>query len=120
MPNEKEYHPPHIYWDDSIYFISVKTIQGERYFNIENKKDLLFKVLKIATSKFNIQLFAWAILDNHYHLLFNLSNGKDLGRFIKNINENSARILNEQDNRQGRKIWYQYMDYCIRNEKDFY
>ena len=120
MSDKKEYHPPHIYQDNTIYFISVKTIQGERYFDIENKKDVLFKVLKRATDKFNVQLFAWAILSNHYHLLFKLSSGKDLGIFIRNINENSARILNEQDNEQGRKIWYQYLDYCIRSEKDFY
>ena len=120
MPDKKEHHPPHIYQDNSIYFISVKTIQGERYFDTENKKKILLEVLTRALNKFHISIYAWVILDNHYHLLFQLSSGKDLGVFVRNINENSARILNKQDGKQGRKIWYQYWDYCIRNERDFF
>jgi len=120
MPNTKDFHPPHIYQDGSLYFIAAKTIEGERYFNSDDKKNMLLEVLKKASKKFGILLYAWVILDNHYHLLFELSEGKDLWKFIKNINDNSSRILNEFDGRKGRSVWYQYWDYCIRNEKDFF
>ena len=120
MPNAKDYHPPHIYQDGALYFIAVKTIKGERCFNSGDKKNILLKVLKKALNKFDVSLYAWVILDNHYHLLFKLLKGEDLWKFVKNINDNSSRILNEFDRQKGRNIWYQYWDYCIRNEKDFF
>jgi len=120
MSDFKQYHPPHIFQDDAIYFVSAKTIEGEYYFNTDRKKDVIMKVLVKALDKFNVSPYAWVILSNHYHLLFKLKNGEDLWKFIKNLNENSSRILNEIESKQGRKIWYQYWDYCIRNEKDFF
>ena len=120
MPKSKYYHPPHIFQDNTIYFVSVKTIEGKHYFDTDSKKSIAKKVLLKALSKFNISLYAWVILNNHYHLLFHLQKGEDLWKFIKNLNENSSRILNETENKIGRKIWYQYWDYCIRNEKDFF
>ncbi len=120
MSNGKDFHPFHIYQDRSLYFIAAKTIKGERYFNSDDKKNILLEVLKKALDKLDIPLYAWVILDNHYHLLFELSKGKDLWKFIKNINDNSSRILNEFDGQKGRSVWYQYWDYCVRNKEDFF
>ena len=119
-PESKHYHPPHIFQNNTIYFVSAKTISGEHYFNTDSKKDIVKSVLSKALSKFSVSLYAWVILDNHYHLLFHLQKGEDLWKFIKNLNENSSKILNGAENKTGRKIWHQYWDYCIRNEKDFF
>ena len=85
----------------------------------KSKKGILKRVIIKAQQKFKICIYAWVILSNHYHILFKVINGTDLPRFIKNINENSSRLLNQLENKRGRKVWYQYWDYCIRNKKDF-
>jgi len=45
---------------------------------------------------------------------------KKIVEFVRKLHKDTARILNKQNNTQGRKIWYQYFDYCIRNKTDFW
>ncbi|MFH2136417.1 MAG: transposase [Patescibacteria group bacterium] len=156
------HRPPHIFKNDSIYFISSRTFEQKPYFNTSAKKKLLMKAINGARQRFSIEFYAWVILDNHYHLLARISAlpqfatpdreagssdmnevnvaPKDKARlsaqpqfatpiatpkyqlveFIRKIHKDSARYLNEQESQQGRKIWYQYFDHCIRDEADFW
>ena len=116
----KKHHPLHIYEDDTIYFITARTIKKEKFFNTDEKKKILLQELKKFLEKYYYQLYAWVILDNHYHLLFKTKAGKDLEYFISDLHSTSSKNLNKLDNQKGRNIWYQYLDYCTRNEKDFY
>ena len=116
----KEFHPPHIYKNETIYFISSRTINKDRFFEKNFEKDILWLVLRKAINKFKIGLFAWVLLDNHYHLLFKIQDGKNLLRFIHFINGKSSFLLNQAEMRRGRKIWCQYWDKCIRDEVDFW
>ncbi len=43
-----------------------------------------------------------------------------LGRFVQNLHSNLSRLLNKLDRLEGRQIWYQYLDRCIRSERDLY
>lgn len=112
--------PIHIYKDNSYYFLSTRTKNKIKYFNNNYKKDILSDVIQKACQGFKINLVAWVILDNHYHLLIKIKKGILLFLFINNINANSARLINKFDNTPSRKIWYQYWDRCIRSEKDFW
>ena len=44
----------------------------------------------------------------------------EFSKFIQYIHRESSRLINKLDYRSGRKIWFQYWDSSIRNEKDFY
>ena len=116
----KKHHPLHIYEDDTIYFITARTIEKEKFFNTDEKKKILYQELKKFLEKYYYQLYAWIILDNHYHLLFKTKTGKDLEYFISDLHSASSKNLNKLDNQKGRKVWFQYWDRCIRDEKDFY
>lgn len=115
---KKEYHPPHLYYSDKIYFITCRTIHRIKYFSNDGRKRLLWIVIKEAERKFNIKLFGYVILSNHYHLL--LQSEYLINKIIQFINSKSAINLNKFDKISGRKIWYQYWDRCIRSKKDFY
>lgn len=67
-----------------------------------------------------MKLYGWVLLDNHYHLLFWIKQGIDLPKFFQNLHSNSSRLLNVSDKAVGRKIWHQYQDHGIRDERDFY
>ena len=84
------------------------------------RKRAVSGVIRKAADKFGVKIFAWAILDNHIHLLFLLPDGSTLPGFIHNINANISRIINKMDNSAGRKFFRSYWDYCVRNEKDFF
>jgi putative transposase len=112
----KEYHPPHLYLDNQIYFLTVRCVDGQPYFR--NKKNLILKIINEIFKKFNCGIHAFVILDNHFHLLLRVNN--NFKEFIKNLNGRIAFEINKIDNKQGRKVIYQYWDHCIRDERDFW
>lgn len=112
--------PPHIYLDDTFYFITARTLKKVHLFNTNQKKQILLDVIKQAVNKYDCKFLAWIILDNHYHLLLKLLVGETLSGFVGNIHTNSSRLLNQADNYIGRKVWWNYWDHCIRDEGDYY
>lgn len=118
--NHNIHRPPHRYLDDTYYFITARTVNGNHDFDTLQKKKILKRVLIIAVKKFKVSMFAWVVLANHYHLLVKLQRKEDLAKFIQNIHTNSSRELNSLENKPGRKIWYQYWDHSIQKEEDFW
>lgn len=114
------HHPPHFLKNDTIYFLTARTVDKSCYFNLDVKKNIIVGCLNEAIKKYNLNLFAYVILDNHYHLLLEIENSKNLSLFLQIINGKSAFLLNKSENKVGRKIWYNYWDRCIRSERDFW
>jgi len=120
MFHSPRHHPPHIFFDNTIYFITARTIDRNHYFDTDRKKKIFCSCLKAGVKKFEISLYAWVLLSNHYHLLFKINKGADLSGFLNFINGRSSFELNKLENQSGRKIWYQYFDRCIRDQLDFF
>ena len=112
--------PPHLYRDNTIYFITANTVNKNHYFNDNPKKNTLINTLKEALDKFHFGLYAWVILDNHYHLLLKITESKTLPLFIRFLHSKSTILLNKLDKWPGRKVWHNYWDRCIRSENDFW
>jgi putative transposase len=120
MDQFSPHHPPHIYLDRRIYFITGRTVGGIAFFASSGDKELFREVLSRACAKFPLEMIAWVLLDNHYHLLMKLAKGTDLPRFVGNLHANSARLLNAENGAQKRQVWWNYWDYCIRDDGDYY
>lgn len=132
LPEDRNIHrPPHsgntlkgvtpgVTPDNNIYFVTARTIDQKPYFDTDAKKKLFCLCLKAGLQKFDIHLYAWVLLNNHFHLLFKIERSEDLFKFINFTNGKSSFELNKSENKQGRKIWYQYFDHCIRDEPDFW
>lgn len=118
MPNP--HRPPHIYLDDTYYFITASTFHKKLYFNTNQKKKLILSALKNAINNYQCKLYAWVILSNHFHLLLKMEVGKLLSKFTASIEGKSAVDLNKLENLKGKKRWYQYWDHGIRDEADFW
>ncbi len=116
----REYHPPHIYQDETIYFITARTKNRENFFNTQRKCSLFSEVFERSLKKFDFGMIGWVLNPNHYHILIEVSDGSMLGRFVQNLHSNLARIINKLERSEGRQIWYQYWDRCIRSERDLY
>jgi putative transposase len=120
-PIERNIHrPPHIYLDNTIYFIVSRTLEGIKYFNNSEKKNLLQDCLFEAVNKYGVKLYSWVILDNHYQIVIEIPEGKELSLLIKEINGKSSYLLNKFENKEGRKIWYQYREKIIGDENSFW
>ncbi|MFA7315101.1 MAG: hypothetical protein WC025_04225 [Candidatus Magasanikbacteria bacterium] len=73
MGNKLNKHRPFHIYNGYTYFLTGRCYKGVNYFRDENKKRIFRKILKDSIEKFDIKLFSWVILDNHYHILFNVS-----------------------------------------------
>jgi putative transposase len=116
----KLHHPPHVYLDDTIYFLTARTYKKEKTINTDQKKKILLKNLWSEFCKAGYKIYAWTVLDNHYHIQFITRRGKDLGEMLNLIHGKTSFEINKIDNIKGRKIFQNYWDRCPRNEKDFY
>jgi putative transposase len=73
-----------------------------------------------SIGELGLGIFAWVLLDNHYHILVEITTSEFLGKLINLINGRSSYEINKAEKKKGRKIWYSYWDTCIRTECDYY
>ena len=83
-------------------------------------KQVFQRHLTGLAKKFSIQLFAWVILDNHYHLLLHSATSQDIGSYIKRLHGRTAYEINKENNQRGSQIWHNYWDTLIRGEADYW
>jgi len=115
-----KHRPFHLYLDDKIYFVTASTLNKINYFDSDLKKKIIKKRLLAASEKYKVRSFAWVILSNHYHLLFQFKEKQKLADFIGFVNGGSSFELNSLENKKRRKTWWNYWDNCIRDSKTFY
>lgn len=118
MLHATHHHPPHRFLNNSFYFITARTVNANDFLCTNKHKNLWISCLKAGLRKTKTILYAWILLNNHYHLLIKSKN--NLSQFINLLNGRTSYELNKLDNTLGRKIWYQYWDHCVRDEADFY
>ena len=114
------HNPLHIYADDTFYFVSAETLNHAPFLAAGQHKKYLQTVLLNLAPDYGLELSAWVILNNHYHILFRLRQGETLGKFIKQFHPKTAAEFNRLDNQPGRKIWWNYWDWCIRSQTDYW
>lgn len=112
----KDHRPPHIYIDKQIYFLTIRCFKNQLYF--KNKQNLVLKIINNSIKQFSYSLYAWVILNDHFHLLLRVE--KEFQKFIQILNGRISFEINKLDKIQNRKVIYQYWDHCIRSEEDFY
>lgn len=122
---KNNHRPLHIY-DWRFYFVSARTFEAKKYFKNDYYKKYFIKKFSKISKKLNIKIYSFVLLENHYHAIIevpieNKSNDKFvLSEFFRRLHSQTGSFLNSQEKVLGRKVWYQYWDYCIRNKKDFW
>lgn len=127
------------------YFITAKTFENSRIFADEKKADLFLKVLNYLEKGGYFRLFAWVLWPDHFHLLLEIMEKKNISEVMKNIKGNFSWMLNHdaQTGKSGlrfgdkinrcsggqtfqsargnnQKIWQtSFYDHVIRNQNDF-
>ena len=114
-----KHQPIHIYLDERIYFLSVHIYENVLVLDDQRKKEILDK-FKTEFDTYGYKWYAYAILDNHYHLLFKTLIGKNLSAILQKVHGGLSYKWNNEDNCNGRKTFQNYWDYCPRDENDFY
>jgi len=117
---KKLHHPPHLFLDNTYYFITARTYQKQLIFNNDEKKALLLNSLKAEFRNGECDLVAWVVLANHYHILFRIIQAKGISSRINMIHGKVSYLVNKKESETGRKVFQNYWDRCIRDEADFW
>lgn len=112
--------PPHLFMDGAYYFLTNRSVDRKPYFEKADHCQLFLNVLETALRKFSVTCQGYILLPNHYHLICRFAKVDFLPKFMNNLHANSARLINKLGHCAGRKIWFNYWDHCIRNEREFF
>ncbi len=112
--------PPHFEDGLKTYLLTAAIYEHKHIMSSEDRrKDFQEKLVGRISDSDNFNLYAWAVLPNHYHILVKA----DLNR-VKNIlarlHNGIATQWNREDNRPGRKVWHRFSDRHIRNDDHYW
>ena len=116
----KQHHPFHLYLDDTVYFLTSRVRNSCPVLNTDEKKCMLLSLIKQVFSELGLVLYAWVILNTHYHLEFKTQRGRDLPKAFQTIHGRCSYKVNKLDDCRGRKVFQNFWDRCIRDQRDFY
>ncbi|HUV64492.1 MAG TPA: hypothetical protein VMW24_11385 [Sedimentisphaerales bacterium] len=70
-------------------------------------------------SRERIDVCAWVVLPNHYHLIIE-GDLRVFARRIARLHNGKATQWNREDRVEGRKVWHRFSDRIIRTERHYY
>jgi putative transposase len=114
------HRPPHLYIDQTWYFITAHTIGKTPLFTTKEQKKIWATEFATLTQSLFIDIAAWVLLNNHYHLLCYFQKSEQIPIFVKRLHGATSYKLNKYDQKQRRKVWYSYWDHCVRDERDYW
>ena len=112
------HNPVHFFCDDSSYFITAAIYNKRPLLADKQIKTTLLELIQTLFQEKGWTVEHWVILDNHYHLLGNSRKGKDLSKIIQGIHGQSGFLISQITNCE-KPIWWNYWDYCPRDEKEY-
>ena len=81
-----KHRPPHITGDNTSQFITARCYSNIPYLGIiKDAKNHFIQKMKQYAKELKINTDAWIILNNHYHLLLNVTKGGALSEFIRKL-----------------------------------
>jgi putative transposase len=112
--------PAHYFVPQAMYIVTAGTYLKWRYFAVPGRLTMVLTTLFEQTERFGWSLQAWAVLPNHYHFVAQApEDARSLRRMLQVVHSLTARALNAEDGTAGRKVWFQYWDTCITNERSY-
>jgi len=118
MLKRAEHRPAHLLLDDRHYFITAAIYNRRRLLDAE-LKDRLIELARAAFSDADWRLEHWVLLDNHYHLIAQSRAGMALPSLIRNLHSKAAHLIRARTH-CAVPVWYNYWDYCLRDERDYH
>lgn len=118
MLKRYKHRPAHLLLDKAHYFITGSIYQKRELLN-DPLKTQLITLLRQAFTEFRWTLEHWVVLNNHYHLMAFSDKGTDLPKIIAHVHYQSGQLIRETCPSK-MPVWWNYWDYCPRNEQDYF
>ncbi len=93
---------------EGIYFVTSTIVGWADVFTKNIYRDILLNSFQFCQQNQGLQIYAWVLMPNHFHLICSSIKGNDLGMIIKNIKSFTAiKIIDAIINnpQESRKEW---------------
>ena len=111
--------PAHKFEVGGTYMLTAGTYRKAQILTTSAHLDYFTSLLQKRAAQFNFELQAWAVFSNHYHCVLQHCGAQlyDLQDMIKRLHGQSAIEFNRMDNKPGRKVWFQFWDTLLTDER---
>jgi REP element-mobilizing transposase RayT len=102
-----------------VYFVTSTVVDWIEVFTRDIYLDILLDSFRFCQQKQGLQMHAWVLMPNHFHLICSFINNTDPGMVIKNIKSFTAiKIIDAiiNNSRESRKRWM--LDLFEKNGKN--
>jgi REP element-mobilizing transposase RayT len=93
--------------DNSINFLTTSIVLHKPLMADVRLRQIVLDRIKAAAKKFNLGIYAYSIVFDHYHLVFYLAKGFYRQQIVQYINGGSSYLINKLKVRSGR-VWDRY------------
>ncbi len=105
-------------WEDALHHIMVRGIDGKGIFLEGSDKSDLIKRFEELVPEMDINVYAWAIMPNHFHLLARTGN-EPLFRFMHRLLTGYAVSYNHRNDRKGYVFQGRFKSILVQEEMYF-
>ncbi len=112
--------PPHPIRDRPYYLLTATCYEHARHMLSPARRQHVRDALFSTFISLGVDLLAWVILPNHYHILAHVPDFRNLGQGFRAVHGPASRQWNEEDGAAGRKVWNRFSDRAIRSERHYY
>ncbi len=104
-----------ITYQGAYHHVMNRGYEGKPIFQKNGDKEVFLDLLNIYSKKLRIRIFAYCIMDNHYHLILENSSGR-MSDFLKQLNGNYGRIYRKGYGGKGYVFQDRYKSILIQND----
>jgi putative transposase len=115
------HNPPHLFLPNTVYMLTASIYKNECLIQSPKRKLQWIESFLKSAEIYNWQVIAWVVLDNHYHAIIQSpEKAETLSKFTASYHKYTSRCWNNEDQSNGRKVWWNFWDTCIRSERDYH
>ena len=106
---------PRVHYEGAIYHVIARGNNRERVFEAEEEKGKYLEILADYKKRYDFQLYAYVIMDNHVHLLLQV--GKDpLAKIMQGIQQRYTQHYNLHQKHSGHVFEQRYKAFICEKE----
>ena len=107
--------PPHSPREAGTYHLTAACYEHSAHMTASKRRQEVLDHLYEHFTLQGVELCAWVVLPNHYHLLAYVPDFQVLRDVFRRVHGATARLWNVEDGTPGRRVWFRYTDRAIRS-----
>jgi putative transposase len=114
------HQPPHLGLGQTLYLLTAACYEHYAHMHTPQRRQVVLDLLFEQLIQCGMEVQAWVVLTNHYHLLVHVTEFEALGEIFRQVHGRTSHNWNKEEHTQGRKVWYRYSDRAIRSKGHYY